>query len=268
MNANNLLLRAHAAGDIMTGVAKGWDVEKSLTCKRKLVEMHRQLIWKRKKNMSNKYTDKGISAEEDAITLYCRVKKEMFAKNDIRLENEFFSGELDLFKGDEIRKAKRTIDIKTSWDWTTFPSICDTIDSDYDYQGQCYMDLSGAGLHTIAYCLVNTPANLILDEKRRLGWKMGIIDQETPEYILACIEIEKNCIVDMELFRKHYPYFEFHYEKFGVDGCAPLTWQWDIPMNERVYEMDVLRDDAKIEKIKKRWNECKIWMNKNLFKNG
>lgn len=255
-NANELLFRASSMGDIMTGVAKGWDIENSLTCKRKLIQMHRELIWKRKSNKSNKYVEKGLAVEEDAITLYCRVKKEMFTKNEIRLNNEYFTGELDLFKGESITKAERTIDIKSSWDWTTFPSICDTIDSDYDYQGQTYMSLSGAGMHTIAYCLVNTPANLILDEKRKLAWKMGIIETESPEYIAACIEIEKNCIVDMELFCKHNPYFEFH--------CK--NWEYDIPMSERVYEMDVVRDEKKIEKMINRSIECRKWMNQNLFK--
>lgn len=256
MKADKILFRASSMSEIMTGVAKGWDVENSLTCKRKLVQMHREIIWRRRSNKSNKYTEKGLSVEEDSITLYCRVKGELFNKNTIRLNNEFFTGELDLYKGEEITKAKKTVDIKSSWDWTTFPSICDTVDSAYDYQGQTYMDLSGAGIHTVASCLVNTPAGLIMDEKRKLAWKMGIIDIETPEYIEKCIEIEKNAIVDMEMFLKHFPSFEFHIR----------NWEHDIPMAERVYEMDVVRDDKKIGKMKDRVEECRKWMNKNLFK--
>lgn len=243
-------------GDIMTCVAKGWDVENSLTCKRKLIDMYRELTWKRRNNKSNKYVEKGLAVEEDAITLYCRAKKKMFKKNDIRLNNEFFTGELDLFEGETIETATHTIDIKSSWDWTTFPSICDTVDAGYDYQGQTYMDLSGAKVHTIAYCLVNTPANLITDEKYRLARKMGVIDTETPEYIAACIEIEKNSIVDMNLFLKHNPGYEFHSK----------NWEYDIPMLERVYEMDVLKDEKKIGKMKDRVTECRKYMNKNLFK--
>jgi hypothetical protein len=255
-NADNLLFRASANGEIMTGVAKGWDVENSLTCKRRLVQMFREHTWKRRNNKTNKYTEKGVAVEEDAITLYCRVKKEMFTKNTVRLTNKYFTGELDLFRGESILKATKTIDVKSSWDWTTFPSMCDVLDSDYDYQGQTYMDLCGAESHTVAYCLVNTPANLILDEKRRLAFKMGIIETETPEYIEACIEVEKNCIYDMDLFKKHNPFFDFH--------CK--DWQYDIPMGQRVYEIEVKRDDKKIAAMKARIDNCREWMNKNLFK--
>jgi len=249
-----ILFRASSMGDIMSGVAKGWDVDHSLTCKRKLVQIHRELKWERRKEFDNKYTKKGKQAEESSITLYCRVKKEMFSKNEIRLNNDCFTGELDLFQGESITKAKRVIDIKSSWDWTTFPSICDTLDSNYDYQGQVYMDLTGAGLHTVAHCLENTPATLIVDEKRRLAWNMGIIDLESPEYIAKCIEIEKNCIVDMALFTKENPGFEFHIR----------NWEYDIPMVDRVHETDVVRDDKKIGRMRERVEECREWMVKNL----
>lgn len=256
MNADNILFRPSSMGAIMTGVAKGWDVENSLTCKRKLVQMYRELTWQRRSDKGNKYTEKGNMVEEDSITLYSRVKKEIFKKNEIRLTNDFFTGEVDLFQGSEITKAKRTLDTKSSWDWTTFPSMLDSIDSDYDYQGQGYMDLTGAGMHTIAYCLVNTPGDLIFKEKLNLKYSMGIIDIETPEYIEACIEIEKNHIYDMELFLRHNPFFELH--------CK--DWKFDIPMEQRVHEIDVVRDDKKIQKMKDRIIECREWMNKNLFK--
>jgi hypothetical protein len=256
MNADKILFRASSMGDIMTGVAKGWSVEDSLTCKRKLVQIYRELTWQRRTDKGNKYTEKGNAVEEDSITLYSRLKKEVFKKNDIRLENDFFTGEVDLFKGEEIRKAEKTIDTKSCWDWTTMPSICDTVDAGYEYQGLTYLDLTGANVHTVAYCLVNTPASLIMDEKKKLAWKMGVIDTEPQEYIDACIEIEKNHIYDMPLFLSHHPYFELH--------CK--DWKYDVPMAERLYEIDVLRNNTKIQKMKDRVIECREWMNKNLFK--
>ena len=255
-NADKLLFRASSLGAIMTGVAKKWDVENSLTCKRKLIQIFREDRWKRRNDKGNKYTEKGLAVEEESITLYSLVKKEMFNKNDQRLNNNYFTGELDLYKGENITKALRTYDIKSSWDWTTFPSMCDVLDSDYDYQGQVYMDLSGAGMHTVVHCLVNTPENLIRDEKRRLAWKMGVIDLETPEYVAACVEVEKNAIVDMALFCKQNPGFEFH--------CR--NWEYDIPMEERIHEIDVVRDQKKIDAMIARVIEARAWMNRNLFK--
>jgi hypothetical protein len=257
--ANKTLFRAHSMGDIMTGVKKGWDVENSITCKRRLVQMYRELMWQRKYNKSNKYTEKGNMVEQDAITLYSRFIKEHLIKNSTRLNNEFFSGEIDVFKGPEILRTKHTIDVKSSWDWMTFPSIVDSIKDypDYDYQGQVYMHLCGAEKHTVVHCLLNTPANLITAAKRRLAWEMDIIIDgiESPEYIEACIEIEKNSIFDMALFRKHFPYFEFH--------CK--DWHYDIPFEKRVHEMIVIRDDKKIESMIERVKECREWMDTHLW---
>ena len=39
---DNLLFRASSMGDIMIGVEKGWSVDKSITCQRKLVQIYRE----------------------------------------------------------------------------------------------------------------------------------------------------------------------------------------------------------------------------------
>lgn len=255
-NANTLLFRASSMGDIMTGVAKKWTVEESLTCQRKLVQMYREILWKRKADSGNKYTKKGTAVEEDGLTLLSTIKKTYFVKNDKYLYNEYFKGEVDTFLGESVETTKHTYDTKCSWDWLTFPSLLDSKpDAAYDYQGQVYMDLTGAQQHTLAYCLVNTPGFLINAEKRRLAFSMGITDDANPEYVSQCIEIEKNCIVDMELFKKHNPEFVFHCD----------AWDFDIPADKRLFEIHIKRDDAKIEAMKNRVAECRLWMNNNLF---
>ena len=44
----------------MTGVAKNWSVENSLTCKRELVKIYRELKYNRKNYFSSKFTEKGL----------------------------------------------------------------------------------------------------------------------------------------------------------------------------------------------------------------
>ena len=83
-----------------------------------------------------------------------------------------------------------------------------------------YMWLTGATRATVAYCLVNTPEMLISDEKRKLMYKMGALTTESPEYVTACEELERNMVYD------------------------------DIPLNKRVFTFDVLRDNDAIESIK------------------
>ena len=253
-NAYEVLYRCHSLNDLMTGVAKKWSVEKSATCRHKLVKIYREIKYKRKFSFSNKYTEKGIQQEEEAITLYSRFKGKIFKKNKQRFENDLLTGEPDI-----IDKTERsTVDIKCSWDLETFPDIHDVNDPVYVDQGQGYMVLTDSVMHVIVYCLVNTPANLIVDAKRRLAWRFGIIDQETEEYISECKELEKNSIFNLEDFRRQYPYFEFHNDI--------SQWDYDIPIEERVIEFTIKRDEDRISAIRTRLLECRKYMNDHLFK--
>jgi hypothetical protein len=256
MEANNILFRASSMGKIMTGVKKKWSVEDSLTCKRELVALMRQYKYGRRPKIANKYTKKGNIAEESSITLYTIVKGRFYRKNEERRENEYFSGECDLFDGETFFDSNEIVDTKSSWSMATFPSFLDEeTDDDYMYQGLVYMALSKATKHIVAHCLVNTPATLLMDEKYRLKKKHEIIDIETPEYIEDCKELEKESIFDMGLFLKDYPWFELH---------TPMEeWDYDIPEAKRVHEVEVFRDEAKIEGMIDRIKECRDWMNRN-----
>lgn len=251
MNADNLLFHPSAIGEIMSGTAKGWDVDKSLTCKRRLIKMYREEKYGRSTSLSNKYTEKGTRMEEEGITLYSLYRKKMFRKNKQRLQNEYFNGEIDIPDGNE------TIDIKCPWSLDTMPhALTDKPDSDYVYQGQCYMDLSGAVKHTVAYCLVNAPANLILAEKNKLWYKMDCPSDSNEDYLRAKIEIEKNMIFDMKQFMADNPGFDLDCE----------NWTFNISIEERVIEFSFPKDEEMIAKIKSRIDECREWMNIHLFK--
>lgn len=255
---NRLLFRASSMGDIMCGTKKKWGVAQSITCQRRLIQMHREALWERRANKTNKYVEKGIKSEEDSITLYCMVKGQYLKKNVERLNNDYFTGECDLYEGPEILKAVRTIDIKSCWDWTTFPSIVDQVDDGYEYQGLTYNDLCGLQCksHVVAHCLVNTPAEMIANEKYMLARKMGEIlgGNESAAFVKGCIEIERNCIFDMRKFVADYPYFEFH----------SINWDHDIPAEQRVFEFEVKRNNEKINAMKYRVVDCRRWMDLKL----
>lgn len=257
LQSKDFLFRASSLGDVMSGTAKGWDVEKSLTCKRKLVQMYREKVWNRRPDSENQYTKKGKLAEDSGIDLYSMVKGKFYKKNTERLNNEWFTGECDIFDGEDVYHAEETIDIKCSWSAFTFPSFLDVADKGYGYQGEVYMNLTGAKKHTVAYCLVNTPASQIMDQKRKLGFQHGIIDSETTEYIEACRQLEIDCIFDMESFEKEYPYFDHHIPK--------EEWVYDIPREQRVYEIITLENPENLLAMKSRILECRQWIDKNLL---
>jgi hypothetical protein len=58
------------------------------------------------------------------------------------------------------------------------------------------MWLTGTKNAIIAYCLVNTPENIIQQEKYYLLKKMDVISEESPEFIKEAIKIEFNMTFD------------------------------------------------------------------------
>jgi hypothetical protein len=142
-----------------------------------LIDIFVSAKYGRQTEIQNKYVNKGLMVEEDSITLYSRVKKTFFKKNERHLANEFIKGTPDLFTGLEIEAA-------------------DKINSLYWWQLQGYMALTGASKATLAYCLINTPVMLINDEKRKLMYKMGCATEESDEFVKACHELDKAMIYD------------------------------------------------------------------------
>jgi len=58
------------------------------------------------------------------------------------------------------------------------------------------MWLTGATEAAIAYCLVNTPFGIIEQEKKSLLYKMDVISEESPEYVLEASKLELNMMFD------------------------------------------------------------------------
>ena len=176
------------------------------------------------KNFESKFISKGLMVEEDALTQYSIHKKGIFNKNEIQLENDYITGTPDTFIGDDIYNAKTIIDIKSSWSiFTFFDSKEDKINKLYYWQLQGYMWLTGAQNAKLVYCLLNTPEQLIVDEKRRLSWKMGLIDEDiNNEYLLAAKIIENN-------------------NNFN-----------DIGISEKIHEIEIVRNEDDIQRLKNR----------------
>lgn len=118
-------------------------------------------------DIKSKYLDKGIYAEEDAITLISEVDNILYVKNEERRTNEDHSGECDIFK--EFPTKKITIDVKSCWDPETF--LAAEPGPIYEGQGDVYMDLWNADEHHVKYCLVDAPPHLVQKAKDDAKWK-------------------------------------------------------------------------------------------------
>lgn len=264
MSAKDLIrFRCSSLGYIMTDPkekAKKEAGELGETAKVHCQDVYISAIYNRREEISNKFLDKGNEREEDAITLVSRINKIFYIKNSERLTNDFITGEPDLFLGKSVRDADETTDTKCSWSLHTFyRAKKGKLDKDYYWQGQGYMSLTGAKKHTLTYCLVNGTATAIDDEKRKLQWRMGVIDPSnpTPEYLAKAQQIEINHIFDIAGFIKENPHFNF-------DSDVSL-WRYDIPKEERIHSIVIERDEAAIERIYERVKQCWKYIDTELL---
>jgi hypothetical protein len=197
------------------------------TAKSHLIECYVSKKYGRNKDVTNKFIEKGLLAEEDSFDLYTLVKDKLFIKNEKTFENDFFVGTPDIVDGNLI------VDIKTSWDLFTFFSVMGkSINKMYYWQLQSYMDLTGANEAKLVYCLVNTPFKLVEDQKKKLMWTMGVIDPEADDaYFKACEQVDKNSIYD------------------------------DIPIENKYIEFSIARDQSAIDKSHERVKFCRNFLN-------
>ena len=215
-------VRCSQIGKIMTNPRKSGEVL-SQTAKTYVQDLVLQEKYGIRKEFSSRYTDKGNEVEDLSIALVNEVLNYKFIyKNDEHFSNDWVTGTPDV-NTDEV-----LIDVKSSWDASTFPFFETEIpNKDYFYQLQGYMWLTGKTESVLAYCLIDTPFDMVQSEVRRAHWNALIIGEDE--------QLRK------EVESKH---------KFG-----------HIPNNRRVKYWFVQRDEAVIEQIKERVELCREYYN-------
>ena len=126
------------------------------------------------KDISSRYTEKGLEMECEAIQLAGNVLgwDLNVNKNEERLKNEWITGIPD------INTETLLADIKCSWSGSTFPFFEEELpNKDYYWQLMGYMMLTGHLQAELVYCLMNTPLKIVEDEVRRMHWKLNLIDE-------------------------------------------------------------------------------------------
>lgn len=203
----------------------------SVTTQKELIKIYNLLKYGRKKDIVTNKMDKGKQAEPESISLFSRVENKMYYKNEDQLENEWFCGHPDIFKGDHVQNAEEIWDIKTRWELDSFmPKLVEEVDKGEELQLQCYFSLTGAKSGGIANTLIDCPINILMDEKRRLLYSMNVATEESPEYMEAAAELERL-----------------------------LTFP-DIDYRERVIKQPIQRDDEQIEKMKAKVPIFRQWL--------
>ena len=220
-----------------------------------LRKIHRAETFNRNFSFTNKYVQKGIAQENEAISVYKTfLGKSLMLNNKVRLENEFVSGEPDLTDTNDVDNCNEGYDTKCSWELETFPFKDDKLDSDYEYQNQTYMWLTKTNKWTTAYVLVNTTEDLLHKEKMKWYYALGSPEEHLEEEYERYLEYEKKCkelevrlIFDYDKFVKSNP----NHLMF-IDKIEWFEKGYNIPLENRVIEKVSIYNQNIINDMKER----------------
>ena len=195
----------------------------SESCKTHLCDVYVSNVYGRNEDILSKYLEKGLQMEEDAISLYCFVTGAFHKKNTVRIKGEYFEGELDFEDDDCVYDTKVNWSIFQFWRVRSKP-----IKKHYKCQLQGYMKLFKKQKARLINALVDTPEHLIAKEEKRLLFDFVGSEED---WNLAKVELRAN-----------------------------HTYT-DIPQEERLYVVEINRDDAFIEKMEQRVRDCRWYLN-------
>ncbi|WP_146009807.1 hypothetical protein [Janthinobacterium sp. ROICE36] len=159
-----------------------------------LGKLAKQFVYSYNKVVETKYMDKGLACEDEAIDMINRLRFESYTKNTERREDEFLTGECDIYV-----PGVKTIDTKVSWDLDTFPALSeDCHDSLYEWQGRAYMRLWDVPEHEVCFVMLNTPDELIRYEQRELHE----VEHIDPALRLTSITYQRDAALEEKMVNK------------------------------------------------------------------
>lgn len=233
MQFQKTLIRSSSVGYLMTEPQAKADKDAgnlSKTAKTHLLEIYIAEKYGRRKDVQTKQMKKGIQVEDDSIELLSEYIGKPFKKNEERFTNEYITGHPDIL--DLTETGLKIWDVKSSYDLFTFlGNLPEKLKDLYYWQLQSYMWLTGATEAAIAYCLVNTPLGIIEQEKKSLLYRMDVISEESPEYVLEASKLELNMMFD------------------------------DVDTKERILIFPVQRNDDDIQLIQEKVEKARLYLN-------
>lgn len=146
-----------------------------------------------KETMEVAQLSKGKLAETEAVTLLIRVDKLPYAIHKERISNDFLSGQIDIYLGEDVMLATNVTDIKNAFDYPGFlKKINNGLERGQTEQVQGYGDITGAPELFIANCLVDNPETIIEDMKWKLARKLDAVTIESPDFLVEWAKWEKS----------------------------------------------------------------------------
>ena len=155
--------------------------------------------------LDNKYINKGKDQEQDSIDLLNAVRFTNYKKKDVRIEDEYMTGECDILVDDRI------IDVKTSWNLETWPATPgEAHDNDYEWQGRAYLMLYEREIFELVFCLVTTKDEF-LNQWEQID--LHRVDHIAPEKRITSVIYERD-LEKEELIREKLIFANEYYSQY------------------------------------------------------
>jgi hypothetical protein len=233
MDWSSIKIRCSSIGALMTPPKDKEEKlrgELSVTAKKYLIKTFIKAKYDREKDIITPAMTKGITQEGEGIKMLSEFYGYPLEKNNTRFENAYLNGHPDvlnsfMYEWLHIHDTKLSEDI-----FTFFPNILEGLDDHHNGQLQGYMALTGAKTAEIDIILADASETAINDEKRKLLYRMNVVSEEDKEYQEAAAGVEINMI---------YP---------------------DIPLSEKILVFPVERDDEYIERIYKKVDKAREFL--------
>ena len=189
---HKLMTSPRNKGDELSETTKTWLKEKAI-----------EEVLGMRNIVATKPMMKGIVCEYESIDLYNKVMRSKYKKNSVTKEKNGFCGTPDLLGDDCV------IEIKTSWDATTFPFFRDEVSKlikkrGYDWQCRVYTMLFGMCKASVSYCLVDTPnSELFLNQwdNKALHRFDGIVDAQ--KRVSTSTVIERDTSIEQKMHERY-----------------------------------------------------------------
>ena len=186
--------RSSALGQLMTE-PRAKKETLSATAKSMLTLWYKEQLYDRRKPIESKYMEKGNECEDASIAML----DSTWTNNKEQFSNDWITGEPDVITEDAI------IDIKNSWDFTTFPLFSKEAKKEYQWQVLGYMWMCGKKEGEVVHTLMDTPADLVQKEWEKIaGWNVDMDEgfakdhkyeyylKDKPYLIIKRFEVEYN----------------------------------------------------------------------------
>jgi hypothetical protein len=232
-------------------MTKKLNPELPLTAQTELRAAWRSAKYNRGFQFTNKYVQKGLAQEEEAITVLSNtLERPLFKWKKGRIFGKYLQGMPD------VVEHEAGFDTKCAWNLRTFPFPGDDLESDYEWQNQAYMKLCDKEVWYTAKVLVNTTERLLYNEKMKWFYQLGSPDvgtEEFAEYEIQAKEVEKDMIFDYARFQNHYPHHVLLH--------TPDEWIYDIPVEDRIVFLKSERNEQMIKEAEERVVICRKYLN-------